>query len=65
MKHFKKGAAVVAGVMIVLLIINIAINITCNKYGIELNSTAMDMALTFIGVFSGISIYDRWIKDDK
>ena len=65
MKHFVKGTIVVAGVMIVLLVVNIIINIVCNKNGIELNSTAMNMVFTFIGVFSGISIYDRWIQNEK
>lgn len=65
MKRFFKGAVVVAGVMIVLLVINIFINIICNKNGVELNSTVVNMTLTFIAVLSGISIYDRWIKDEK
>lgn len=65
MKHFFKGAAVVAGVTIVLLVLNIIINIVCSKYGIDLNSTAQSMTSTFIGTFSAISIYNRWIKDEK
>lgn len=65
MKHFSKGAAVVAGVMIVLMIINMIISTVCSRSGIELNSTVIDMSLTFIGVFSGICIYDRWTRDGK
>ncbi len=65
MKHFFKGAVVVVGVTIVIMIINIIINIVCNKNGIELNWTVVDMISTFIGAFSGVLIYDRWIKNGK
>lgn len=65
MKHFLKGAVVVAGVTIVIMIINIIVNIVCNRNGIDLNATAMSMMSTFIGVLSGMLIYDKWIKDEK
>lgn len=65
MNHFIKGTAVVIGVTIVLLIINILINIVCNKNGIDLNATAQSMTSTFIGAFSATAIYHRWIKDEK
>lgn len=65
MKHFFKGAVVVVGVTIVMMMISIIIDIICNKNGIDLNSTAMTTLSTFIGVFSAISIYNRWILDAK
>lgn len=65
MKHFIKGAVVVVGITIVMMIIHIIINIVCSKNGIDLNSTAMSMVSTFIGAMSGMFIYDRWIKDEK
>ena len=37
MKHFTKGAIVVAGVTIVMMILNIILNIVCSKNGVELN----------------------------
>lgn len=65
MKHLFKGAVVVAGVTLVMMIINIIINIICNQNGIDLNSTVMSMTSTFIGSLSGMLIYDRWIKNEK
>ena len=65
MNHFFKGTVVVVGVTIVIMVINIIINTICSKNGIDLNSTAMTMFSTFIGVLSGTSIYDRWIKNEK
>ena len=65
MKRFFKGAIVVVGVTIVMMIINIIINIICNKNGVDLNSTAMSMTSTFVGVLSGMLIYDKWVKDEK
>ncbi len=65
MKHFVKGAVVVVGVTFVMMIMNIIVNIVCNRNGIDLNSTAMSMVSTFIGALSGMMIYDRWIKDEK
>lgn len=65
MKHFFKGAVVVVGVTIVIMIINIILNIICSKNGIDLNSTVISMTSTFIGALSGMLIYDRWIKDEK
>ena len=37
MKHFLKGAAVMA----VVIIVNMIINIVCNMNGVDLNSTVM------------------------
>lgn len=65
MKRFFKGAVVVAGVTIIILIINIIINIICNKNGIDLNSTVQSMTSTFIGTFSAIAIYNKWIEAEK
>lgn len=65
MNHFFKGAVVVVGVTIVMMVINIIINIICNKNGIDLNSTVMSMISTFIGVLAGTWIYDKWIKGEK
>lgn len=65
MNHFFKGAIVVAGVTIVMMIIHIIINIVCTKNGIDLNSTVMSMTSTFIGALSGMLIYDKWIKNEK
>ncbi|MCI9079606.1 MAG: hypothetical protein HFH68_11930 [Lachnospiraceae bacterium] len=65
MNHFFKGTVVVVGVTIVLMIINIIINTICNKNSIDLNPAAISTVSTFIGVFSSISIYNRWIKDEK
>lgn len=65
MKHFLKAAVAVAGVTIVMMIINIIINIVCSKNGIDLNSTAMSMVSTFIGALSGMVIYNKWIKDEN
>lgn len=65
MKQLLKGAVVVVGVTIVMMIINIIINIICKKNGIELNSTVMSMTSTFIGALSGMLIYERWIKNEK
>lgn len=65
MKHFTKGAIVVAGVTIVMMILNIILNIVCSKNGVELNSTVVSMTSTFIGVLAGHLIYARWTKDEK
>ena len=64
MKRFLKGAVVVVGVMIVMVIINIIINTVCKNNGIELNSTVMDMAFLGIGILSGL-IYESWTKNEK
>ncbi len=65
MKRFLKGAVVVVGVMIVMVIINIIINTVCKNNGIELNSTVMDMAFLGIGILSGLLIYESWTKNEK
>lgn len=55
--NFFKGAAVLVGIMIIDMIINII----CNINGIELNS----MANTFVTVFCAVTIYDRWTRNEK
>lgn len=65
MKHFFKGAVVVVGVTIVMMVVNIIIDLVCSNHSIELNSTVVSMTLTFIGALSGILIYDRWIRNEK
>ncbi len=65
MNHFFKGTVVVVGVTIVIMVINIIINIICNKNGIDLNSISMTMFSTFTGMLLSTSIYDRWIKNEK
>lgn len=57
MKHVLKGAAVMAGVIIV----NMIINIICNRNGIDLNSTGMGT----MSVLCALFIYDGWIKKEK
>ena len=49
MKHFFKGTVVVVGVTIVMMILNIIINIVCNKNGIDLDPSVMSVMSTFIG----------------
>lgn len=46
MKHFLKGAAAVAIVMIV----NIIVNVICNINGVELNSTITSMVSTICAI---------------
>lgn len=57
MKHFFKFVAVMAGIMIV----NIIINIVCNKNGVDLNSSVQSIISTFCALF----VYDLWIKNEK
>ena len=65
MKHFFKGTVVVVGVTIVMMILNIIINIVCNKNGIDLDPSVMSVMSTFIGTCSGMAIYDKWSKDER
>ncbi len=53
--NFFKGAAVLVGIMIIDMIINII----CNMNGIELNS----MANTFVSVMFAMLLYNAWTKD--
>lgn len=57
MKHVLKGAAILAGVMVV----HIIINVICNMNGVELNSTVMSMLSTVCAIL----IYSEWIKKEK
>lgn len=57
MKHVLKGAAILAGVMVV----HIIINVICNMNGVELNSTVMSMLSTVCAIL----IYNEWIKKEK
>lgn len=57
MNHVLKGAAVMVGVIIV----NMIINIICNMNGVELNSTIMGTTSAVCAMF----IYDGWIKNEK
>ena len=65
MKHFFKGTVVVVGVTILMMILNIIINIVCNKNGIDLDPSVMSVMSTFIGACSGMAIYDKWTKDGR
>ena len=65
MKHFFKGTVVVMGVTIVMMIVNIIINIVCDKNGIDLDPSVMSVISTFIGAYSGMAIYDKWTKDER
>lgn len=57
MKHFLTGAAIVAGISI----INMIIHIVCNRNGIDLNSTGMGTISAVCGIF----IYDRLMEKEK
>lgn len=57
MKHFLKGAAVMAIVMIV----NMIIHIVCNMNGIDLDSTVTGT----VSAVSAMIIYDGWIRNEK
>ena len=57
MKRILKGIAVMTGVIIV----NMIINIICNMNGIDLNQTLMGTTSAVCAMF----IYDRLIKNDK
>lgn len=57
MKHFLKWVAVMAGVMIV----NIIINIVCNRYNVELNSSVVSVVSTVCAII----VYDGLIRREK
>lgn len=57
MKHFLKWVAVMAGVMIV----NIIINIVCNRYNVELNSSVVSVVSTVCAIV----VYDGLIRREK
>lgn len=57
MKHFLKGAAVAAAVLIVVMVINVI----CNMNGHELDT----LMTTVIASCGAMSIYDRLIKNEK
>lgn len=57
MKHVLKGAAVMAGIIIV----NMIISIICNKNGVDLNSTGMSTMSALCALF----IYEGLIKKEK
>ena len=57
MKHFIKGAAVTAAILIVLIVINVI----CNMSGHELDSTVTGVMAAICGMY----IYDRLIKNEK
>jgi hypothetical protein len=57
MKKFLKGTAVVAG----LTVINIVVNVICNINGIDLDSTANTVGIALCAVF----IYEKWTKNEK
>lgn len=44
-----------------VLIINVIVNIICNKNDIELNSTIQALTSSLLAIL----IYDRWIKNEK
>lgn len=57
MKHLLKGAAVMVGVIVV----NMIINIVCNINGIDLNSTAQST----MSAICAVLIYNGLIKNEK
>lgn len=57
MNHLLKGVAVMAGVIVV----NMLINIVCNMNGIGLNSTAQSTMSAICAMF----IYNGLIKNEK
>ncbi len=57
MKHILKGAAVLTG----LIVITMIINIVCNMNGIELNQPVISIASSFCGVL----IYNAWIRNEE
>ena len=57
MKHFVKGAAVTAAVLIILMIVSIF----CNIQGIELNMTAIGPVTAVCSMF----IYNGLIKNEE
>lgn len=57
MKHLLKGAAVMAAVIIVSLIIHII----CNTHGVDLNSTVTGA----VSAVSAMLIYCGWIRKEK
>lgn len=57
MKHFLMGAAVVAGVWIILIVINVI----CNINGHELDSVVTGCMAPIIA----LSIYDGLLKNEK
>lgn len=57
MKHFFKGAAIMVGVIVV----NIIINIVCNINGVDLNSSIMGT----MSAVCALLIYDGCIKNEE
>lgn len=57
MKHILKGAAIMA----VVIIVNMIINIIGNMNGVDLNSTATATVSAVCAMF----IYDGWIRNEK
>lgn len=57
MKHFLKGAAVMA----VVIIVNMIINIVCNMNGVDLNSTVMSTT----SAVGAVLVYNAWIKGEN
>ena len=57
MKYFLKGAAALGIVMIV----NIIINVLCNRYKVELNSAV----ITMVSTFCAIALYHILISNEE
>lgn len=57
MKHFFKGAAIMVGVIVV----NMIINIVCNINGVDLNSSIMGT----MSAVCALLIYDGCIKNEE
>lgn len=57
MTHVLKGAAVVAAVMIV----NMIVHVICNMNGVDLDSTVTGT----VSAVSAMLIYNGWIKNEK
>lgn len=54
MEHFIKGIAVLAGI----LIVNLIINVVCHMNGIDINSTMQST----VSAVCALLIYHGWIK---
>lgn len=57
MKHLFKAAVVAAGI----LIVNMIINIICNRNGIDFNSAIQASMSAWLAVL----IYEKWTRSEK
>lgn len=57
MKHLLKGAAAV----VIMMIVSIIVNVLCNRYDMELNTTATNM----VWMICALAIYHGLIRNEK